>query len=103
MPKYYIQSGTLQFLTSAEDSRSAALWALHCWLDKRMGLDSVSGGTGNNVDSVAEYFAAIAELSLEMRLSESGFGGCDAGVLETGEVIDEWICLWTAVDRLPAT
>ena len=38
MAKYYVESGTIQLVTDADDDRGAALWALHLCLEQVLPL-----------------------------------------------------------------
>ncbi len=42
MPKFYVESGTVRCIVSAENSQSAALWAVHRVMQQIMPLDETA-------------------------------------------------------------
>jgi hypothetical protein len=101
MPKYYLQCGSFDFLTTADDARSAALWAIHCYVSDRVALDSIDWTDSNTIDR-QDLIVALLELGDEMVVSEIGCGRDDAGQLETADILNEWNQLVVAVSRLEA-
>jgi hypothetical protein len=100
MPKYYIHSGSLDFVTEAADARGAALWALHCWLDARCNPDSVGESDTSGEIHLLRFFEAVAQLDERVVASEYGFAGDEAGVFETGALVEEWRQLWLIVTQV---
>ncbi len=99
MPKYYIQSGTVRTVVSAEDGHRAALWAVHKVMQQIV-------PTYDDAVETAEEKAAQAHcggmfvLDSTIRLSEQGFDRDDCDTLTTFEVVTEWNQLMVALDRL---
>ena len=98
MPKFYVQSGNLQLITTATDPRAAAIWAVHRALAPALPFLS------DEEDAASELHASpgspASALSETMHVSERGFGRADGVSLETLEVVTQWNQLLLAVDRL---
>ncbi|WP_153557800.1 hypothetical protein [Roseimaritima sediminicola] len=99
MPKYYIQSGTVRTVVSAEDAQRAALWAVHKAMQQVI-------PTYDDALATPEAKAAQAGkgevfiLDATIRLSEQGFDRDDCDTLPTFQVVTEWNQLMVALDRL---
>jgi len=96
MPKFYVQSGSLEMVLQARDSRCAAIWAAHHTLSRSLPF---------LCDEPADYLqlADLTQLGETIRVSQRGFDRDDAVVFETLDVVSEWNQLLVALDRLTAT
>ena len=99
MAKFYVTCGSFTFLTSANDARSAAVWAIHRFLAERVDLDSIDWTDPETVDRT-DLMDAMLELGETVRISEIGFERTDAGELDAADVLTEWNYLVVAVSRL---
>ena len=96
MAKFYVQSGNVEMVLQAHDSRCAAIWAVHRTLgsalpflcEETAAYDSLSG---------------LTRLDQEIFVSEQGFDRPDGDRFDTLDVIDEWNQLIVALDRLQTT
>jgi hypothetical protein len=93
MPKYYVQSGTLQLVTTATDPRAAAIWAVHRTLAPS--LPFLSGDCPGS-----RSLPPTARLEESICVSQRGFAGDDRLDYPTLAVVAEWTQLLVAVDRL---
>ncbi len=99
MPKYYTTCGSLEFLTTAHDPRSAALWSIHQFLARHIELESVAWEDPETIDR-QDLIEAMLELDDTVVVSEVGFGRDDAAILDTPDLLAEWNQLVIAVSRL---
>lgn len=93
MPKFYVQSGNVELILQAHDSRCAAIWAVHRTLSQSLPF----------LCEEASDYAAIADLTRLgdlIAVSERGFDRDDAACFETLEIVTEWNQLLVALDRL---
>lgn len=99
MAKFYVESGTVQLVTDADDDRGAALWAMHLCIEQVLPIcpsDPLSASEkGERIHQRGCYV-----LDRTIRTSEKGFGREDAEVHDTGELFAEWNQLLTAMTRL---
>ena len=94
MPKYYVQSGSLQLITVANSCRSAAIWAVHRTLSQSLPFLCSEPNDYSSLPS-------LTRLGDEIVVSERGFDSADESVAyETFDVITEWNQLLIALDRL---
>lgn len=93
MPKYYVQSGNVEMVLQAHDSRCAAIWAVHRTLGSA--LPFLCGET-----EAYESLSQMTRLDNVIVVSEQGFDRPDGDRFDTLEVIDEWNQLLVALDRL---
>jgi hypothetical protein len=95
MPKFYVQSGTLEMVLQAKDSRCAAIWAAHRTLSQSLPF---------LCDEVEDYtkLADLTRLGETIRVSQRGFDRHDAAIFDTLDVVSEWNQLLVALDRLQA-
>ena len=95
MPKYYVQSGSLELITTANDSRSAAIWAVHRTLSQSLPF---------LCSEPRDYHSlpCVARLGDEIVVSERGFDSslAEGVTYDTFDVITEWNQLLVAIDRL---
>ncbi|TVS18734.1 MAG: hypothetical protein EA424_10280 [Planctomycetaceae bacterium] len=99
MAKYYVESGTMQLVTDADDDRGAALWAMHLCMEQVLPVcpeDPLPASEKSNRIKQRGCYV----LDRTIRTSEMGFGREDARVHETGELFAEWNQLLTAMTRL---
>jgi hypothetical protein len=95
MAKFYVQSGNLQVVLTARDSRCAAIWAAHRTLS----------GTLPFLCEEAEDYCGLADLTRlgdMILVSQRGFDRDDARVFDTLDIVREWNQLLVALDRLQA-
>ena len=95
MPKFYVQSGTLQLVTTATDPRAAAIWAIHRALAPT--LPFLNDADPALTPRSNPHAPLLGETVV---VSEQGFSGADQIELETLAVASEWTQLLLAVDRL---
>ena len=124
MAKYYIQSGDVSFIVCACDIEGAALWVMHRIMDEKIcdfeeaksqWHDLMPGEDPQHEDlptadhqmmdlpQAIPYDAmleGLIEFDETIRLSERGFGHCEAGELQTEDIFHQWRQLMLAVDRL---
>ena len=99
MAKYYVESGTVQMVTEADDSRGAALWTLHRCMEQIL---PVCPDDPLNAQEKAERVRQRGcwVLGESIRTSEQGFGRDDIELYETAEIFAEWNQLMMAVSDL---
>jgi len=93
MAKFYVQSGNLELVLQAHDSRCAAIWAVHRTLSPSLPFLCEEPG---------EYLALddAGRLGETIRVSERGFDRANAASFDTLEIVTEWNQLLVAIDRL---
>jgi hypothetical protein len=99
MAKYYVESGTLQLVTEAEDARGAALWAVHRCLEQVLPICPDDPLTPQQKDERIRQRGCYV-LAETIRTSEKGFGSRSADVHDTAELFVEWNQLIMAMSRL---
>jgi hypothetical protein len=98
MPKYYVQSGSVQLVTTAANSSSAAIWAIHRALSSTFPfLRETEAPAEAEGGSQSPGPAVLGET---LNVSERGFDRADAQTFETLEVVTEWNQLLLAIDKL---
>ena len=99
MAKYYVESGTVQMVTEADDCRGAALWTLHRCMEQIL---PVCPDDPLNAQEKAERVGQRGcwVLGESIRTSEQGFGRDDVQLHETAEIFAEWNQLMMAVSNL---
>jgi hypothetical protein len=96
MPKFYVQSGNLQLVTTATDPRAAAIWAVHRSLAPSLPfLSDHEPATQPHAPRPPQ-----PQLGDAILVSEQGFGSDDQQPFETLGVVIEWSQLLLAIDRL---
>ena len=96
MPKFYVQSGSVEMLLQAHDSRCAAIWAVHRTLSQSLPF----------LCEEPEDYVAVADVTRlgdTVQVSQRGFDRDDAQAFETLEIVSEWNRLLVALDRLQAS
>lgn len=99
MAKYYVQSGNVRTVISAEDAERAALWAVHCAMrqvvpvyeDEELSPQQKSESTKHD---------GVRVLGGVIRSSEIGFDRDDALQFDTFELMVHWNQLMVALARL---
>ncbi len=101
MAKYYVQSGNLRTLISAQDTEKAALWAVHCAMRQVIPVydDEELSPQEKGQLSVVD---GVRVLGNTIRISELGFDRDDAAELDTFELLIHWHQLMLALSRLEA-
>jgi hypothetical protein len=99
MAKYYVESGTMQLVTDADDDRGAALWAMHLCLEQVLPI------CPDDPLAPAQKSQRLRQrgcyvLDQTIRTSEKGFGRDDAEIHDTAELFAEWHQLMTAMTKL---
>jgi len=102
MPKYYVQSGTLRTVISADDPRKAALWAVHKAMQQILPIYDDENLTAQQKKHAA-YRRGYAVLGDEIRLSELGFESAENACFDTFDVVTEWNQLMVALARIEET
>jgi hypothetical protein len=93
MPKFYVQSGRLEMVLQARDSRCAAIWAAHRTLSQTMPFLCEN-------ESDYTVLADLTKLGETIRVSQRGFDRDDAVTFATLDIVTEWNQLLVALDRL---
>jgi len=94
MAKFYVQSGNVNMVLQARDSRCAAIWAAHRTLGDN--LPFIDEQPADEMTSNVE----TPRLGETVRVSQRGFDRPDAKVFETLDVVSEWSRLLVALERL---
>lgn len=99
MAKFYVQSGTLQMVTDADDERGAALWAVHASM---LQVLPICPDDPLSPEEKSEHIAqrGCYVLGPTVSTSELGFDRKDATVHETADLFVEWNQLMIAMTRL---
>jgi hypothetical protein len=93
MPKYYVQSARFRLVTSARDSQSAAIWAVHRTLSHSLPFLCEDSATYLEL-------APLAQLGETIEVSQQGFDNPESEMFDTLEVVGQWNQLLVAIDRL---
>ncbi|HMC11788.1 MAG TPA: hypothetical protein VKH44_10875 [Pirellulaceae bacterium] len=95
MPKFYVQSGSLEMVLQAKDSRCAAIWAAHRTLSQSLPF---------LCEDLTDYtkLADLTRLGDTIRVSQRGFDRDDAAIFHTLDIVTEWNQLLVALDRITA-
>jgi hypothetical protein len=93
MPKFYVQSGNVELVTTAIHSRGAAIWGVHRTLSHSLPF---------LCDETTDVLALddLTRLGDTIRVSEQGFDRPDATEFDTLDIVGEWNQLLIAIDRL---
>lgn len=95
MPKFYVESGNVQWIVTAKTRRGAALWALHRTMTKVMPFVS-----GEEEDGYEVAMKDAPRLADEFRVHEQGFGREEADRYDTLDLLGEWSELLVALAKL---
>jgi hypothetical protein len=99
MAKFYVESGTLRCIVSAENSRAAALWAVHRAMQQIVPLDDAVDTTPEAKQERSRA-CGVMVLGRTVMTSERGYGAADSEQMPTFEVVTEWNQLVNTLDRL---
>lgn len=99
MDKYYVESGTLRCVVSAENPRRAALWAVHRAMQQIMPIDESIPTAPEEKHERAKTHGVMV-LGGSIRTSQRGYGSSDSKSMPTFEVVTEWNQLVNTLDRL---
>ena len=105
MPKYYIESGNVKTIVSAEDSEKAALWVIHKAMQQILpvyeenGADMQNPGANSGTTSGANP-PEVMVLGNKLQISETGFGSQEQDSFETLSLVNHWNQLMIALERL---
>jgi hypothetical protein len=99
MAKYYVESGTLQMVTDADDARGAALWAVHRCMEQVLPICPDDPLTPQEKrDRVQQRGCDV--LGETIRTNEVGFEREDVQCFDATEIFVEWNQLLSAMSRL---
>lgn len=99
MAKFYVQSGLVAHIVTANDAFSAALWAMHLVMEDVVPVADVDWL--DEADQPEHGFAdGLMKLGAEIAVSEVGWGRDEAGRFDTADTLAEWNQLVIAVSRL---
>lgn len=96
MAKYYIESGNVRTVISAEDPEKAALWVIHKALQQVLPVYEDDQPEVNQKASTNDLMV----LGNKIRLTETGFECTEAVELETLELVNHWTQLMLALEKL---
>ena len=94
MAKFYVESGNMQMVVHAENSRAAAIWVVHRTMSQLMPFLT---------DESRRLLSAIREpivLGETLLTNERGFGRTDSLAHDTFDVVSEWNRLMVALEKL---
>lgn len=94
MAKFYVESGNLRLIISANNSRGAALWALH------RALSGVLPFVGDQCEKPTNSVGQRFKLGETIDVSQRGFDRADSRRYLTMELLTEWSQLISALSRL---
>lgn len=96
MAKFYIQSGTVQYLVQAEDAEAAALWALNKIINRCLEQNTPTDLVASELVLTAnEQLICRASMALDhfdsvVAVSQIGFGRDESGVFDTEILFKQW-------------
>ncbi|QDV61204.1 hypothetical protein [Crateriforma conspicua] len=99
MDKFYVQSGSFRCVVQADDSRKAALWAVHQVMGQILPIDG-DEPTGSESADGNEASKPVAVLGGRVKVSRRGYDRDDAGEMPTMDVVADWNQMVTTLDRL---
>lgn len=94
MAKYYVQSGNLKLIVHANDSRAAAIWAVHRSMSQTMPF------LADESRQLLNQLRDPIQLGETIFTHEQGFDRDDAEIHDTFAVLTEWNRLLVALERL---
>ena len=77
--KYYIQSGSINVVTTAEDAEGAAMWVVH---------------------EIQEQRGHLNDFGKHIRVSQQGFCRSESGMLLTSDVVETINQLFESIRKL---
>ena len=99
MAKYYVQSGTVRTVISADDCEKAALWIVHRAMQQVMPVYEECELSPQEKGDIA-IVQGVMVLGNTIQLSEVGFDNEGAVELDTFELVVQWHQLMVALTRL---
>lgn len=99
MAKYYVQSGNVRTVISAEDSERAAIWVVHKAMQQVVPVYEDDELTPDQKSEVA-IVQGVMVLGNQVQVSEIGFDRNDCESLDTFKLVVHWHQLMVALDRL---
>lgn len=99
MAKYYVQSGNVRTVISADDHEKAALWVVHRTLKQVVPVYDDSEMSADE-KSDAAVVEGVMVLGNTIRINEVGFDQTENLELDTFELVVHWHQLMIALDRL---
>lgn len=113
MAKYYVQSGNVSTIISADDAEKAALWVVHRTMQQILPvydeaqpepalekLTQQGGGRLGELGGLARSTPEMMVLGAQIQISEEGFDREDCESLDTFRLVCQWNQLMVALDRL---
>ena len=101
MPKYYIESGNVKTIVSAEDSEKAALWVIHKAMQQILPVyEENDADMQNPVANSGATPPEVMVLGNKLQISETGFGSQEQDSFETLSLVNHWNQLMIALERL---
>ncbi|MFK7737468.1 MAG: hypothetical protein AB8B50_15645 [Pirellulaceae bacterium] len=99
MAKFYVQSGNVRTVISAEDQEKAALWVVHKALQQVVPVYEDMELTPDEKSEVT-IIEGVMVLGNTLEISEKGFDRTDSESHDTFELLVQWHQLMVALDRL---
>ncbi|MEM8734999.1 MAG: hypothetical protein AAGG44_12285 [Planctomycetota bacterium] len=99
MAKFYVQSGNVRTVVSADDQEKAALWVIHKALQQVIPVYEDAELTPDQKSEVT-IVQGVMVLGTEVQISEKGFDRADSERHDTFELLVQWHQLMIALDRL---
>jgi len=100
MAKYYVQSGNFRRVVSADNSRKAAIWAVHEVMQQVLPSDEPEALVPMKQWVGEHERRSVTVLSAKLRVNEQGFDRDDAREMSTMEIFAEWNQMVLTLDRL---
>jgi hypothetical protein len=101
MPKFYVQSGLVAKIVTANDAYSAALWAMHLVMEDVVPVEQVDWLDSENQPEHG-FADGLLKLGDQISVSEVGYGRDEAGRYDTADALAEWNQLVIAMANLEA-
>ncbi len=99
MAKFYLTSGTVEFVVTAADAEGAALWMINQVIDQTV-EPGEQFDENDQASELIDYIEAADIFDDQVMVSEIGFGRDEAGVLETQWLFMKWFQLSNALNNL---
>lgn len=106
MAKFYLQSGEINFVVQAADADAAAIWLLNKTIEKYTASASYQDTLAADMDlaenemMICTAVFALDQLDNEIKVSQIGFGRCEAALLDTELIFKHWVELLDAMSNL---
>lgn len=99
MAKFYVQSGNVRTVISADDSEKAALWVVHKALQQVVPVYEEAELSPDQKSEIT-ILQGVMVLGNDIQISEKGFDRSDSEKLDTFNLLVHWHQLMIALDRL---